>query len=216
MKCRICGYELEPGTLFCPFCGSRTGDISGSSQGSMFESPDIKEAPRRKKIVEEEEMNWNTYDFPKPRELRDIKMEWSGTSMMKDDASEGFVSSGQKAPEPQRPQQTPSWHMPEQQSMPESQIWFTPVGAPMPNPENLPPNTQQFTARGYLQTQPVWKENTMPAAPSVSSFEEKYGAEIREQQKERENQAAIEQALEPIFAPLAPQQEKPEDAPAPA
>ncbi|MBR6350933.1 MAG: hypothetical protein IKR93_01250, partial [Firmicutes bacterium] len=209
MKCRICGYELEPGTLFCPFCGSRTGDISANSQGSMFESPDIKEAPRRRKVVEDEEFNWNTYDFPKPRELRDIKMEWSGAGMMKNDASEGFVSSGQKPAEQPRPQPMPSWHMPEQQSMPEPQIWFTPVSSP--DQSNLPPQTQQFTATGYVQTHPLWQ-----TAPVIKSFEEQYPFPSREEQKPQEgpkdDKEAVKQALEPIFGPF---DRKPEPAPEP-
>ena len=223
MKCRICGYDLDPGTAFCPFCGSRTGDISGKSQGSMFESPEIKETPRRRKMAEEEEFNWNTYDFPKPRELRDIKMEWSGAGMMNNDASEGFVSSVQK---PADPRTMPTWQMPEQQPMPDPQIWFSQI-APGTYPGNLPPQTQQFTATGYVQTHPIQQSSQAPAAqaptaqapashasaqvpssPVIKSFEEAYPASAMglhrndpAPAKAAEAADPVKEALEPIFAP---------------
>lgn len=195
MKCRICGYELEPDVLFCPFCGSKTGTASESSRGSMFESPDIQKAPGQRKAPDEE-ISWNTYDFPKPRELRDIKMEWSGVGMMNDDASEGFVSSGQDAAEAAR-QQAPSWHMPEQKPVPGSQLWFSPIGGM--DPSGLPPNARQFTATGYVSTEPVRKAPEQPSRPVVSSFEEKYGAEYREKINAG---PAAEQAPEPVSRPL--------------
>jgi len=164
----------------------------------MFESPDIKEAPRRRKIVEDEEFNWNTYDFPKPRELRDIKMEWSGTGMMKNDASEGFVSTGQSRPEQQPRQQMSSWQMPEQQAIPEPQIWFTPV-AGGPDPGNLPPQTQKFTATGYVRTHPMWQ--SVPSSPVIKSFEEQYPF------PKRQESAAEPEVREEVPAPKA----KPEE-----
>ena len=67
MKCRICGYELDGTTLFCPMCGSK---VEAADIAAMH-------AP-----VKEEEFSWNTCDFPKPRQMRDIKMEWNGSGVM--------------------------------------------------------------------------------------------------------------------------------------
>ena len=79
MKCKVCGYEFDSGREYCPMCGSK-----------------VPEDMRRK---EEEAMSWNTYDFPKPKKLEDIEMRWPGmetqtgssVSVMKKDATEGFV-----------------------------------------------------------------------------------------------------------------------------
>ena len=54
MKCKVCGYEFDPGRGYCPMCGSK-----------------VPEEIRRK---EEEEMSWNTYDFPKAKKPEDIEM----------------------------------------------------------------------------------------------------------------------------------------------
>ena len=64
-----------------------------------------------------EEFCWNTIDFPKPKKLQDIEMDWSGKSKRSDapfmtaDASEGFVPKAGKAqpiedvaPKAQQPQ----------------------------------------------------------------------------------------------------------------
>ena len=79
MKCKVCGYEFDPSRSYCPMCGSK-----------------VPEETRRR---EEEEMSWNTYDFPKPKKPEDIEMHWpsmnpaagSSVSVMKKDATEGFV-----------------------------------------------------------------------------------------------------------------------------
>ena len=84
MKCKVCGYEFDGDRAYCPMCGSK-----------------IPEETRRR---EEEEIAWNTYDFPKPRKPEEIEMHWpsmnpgaSSVSVMKKDATEGFVRSGSPA-----------------------------------------------------------------------------------------------------------------------
>lgn len=67
MKCRVCGYEFNNERAYCPMCGARAKD------------PSVQ--------ITEEEMKWNTRDFPTPQEPRDIPMQWSSP-----DASEGYFS----------------------------------------------------------------------------------------------------------------------------
>ena len=83
MKCKVCGYEFDSNRAYCPMCGSK-----------------VPEEIRQKA---EEEMSWNTYDFPKPKKPEDIEMHWpsmnpggASVSGMNRDASEGFVQT--KAP----------------------------------------------------------------------------------------------------------------------
>ncbi|MBP5750800.1 MAG: hypothetical protein J6X24_08420, partial [Firmicutes bacterium] len=88
MKCKVCGYEFDSGREYCPMCGSK-----------------VPEDMRRK---EEEAMSWNTYDFPKPKKPEDIEMHWPSmdpsVSVMKKDASEGFVRAASPAKaEPEEP-----------------------------------------------------------------------------------------------------------------
>ena len=181
MKCRICGYELDGTTVFCPMCGSK---VEASDIAAM-------QAP-----VKETEFSWNTYDFPKPRQMRDIKMEWNGSGVMNDDASEGFIQTdvspftsssrqtvsdapsftavpvGAAAQQPKRdfpktekpePELTlPVWHMPEQKAADDTPLWAT---QPLWDARNLPkdlqdasmPEGQYFTARGYITTSPLPK-----------------------------------------------------------
>ena len=98
MKCKVCGYEFDSGREYCPMCGSKV--------------------PEEIKRKEEEEMSWNTYDFPKPKKPEDIEMHWpsmnarpdGSVSVMKKDASEGFVRAADPAPakaEPPKKEEAP-------------------------------------------------------------------------------------------------------------
>ena len=58
MKCKNCGFEFGASFNNCPMCGSKI------------------EQTEAKTTVSEGEINWNTNDFPKPREMEDIKMMW--------------------------------------------------------------------------------------------------------------------------------------------
>ena len=116
MKCKICGYEVNQGVTSCPMCGSRL--------------PEIK--------FDDSDFSWNTKDFPKPKELHDIKMRWTMSELepeepkasMSEDASEGYV----EIPEPAPESSIGTWNMP---------LWYT-------QGEGLRP----FTASGYINIQP--------------------------------------------------------------
>ena len=118
MKCKICGSELAEGSLICSVCGS---------PAEAAEQP-VRRSPVRP--VEDMDFNWNTFDFPKPKQPEDIEMSWPQfnvhhkidaeqadqqisaamasrrpMTIMRDDAQEGFVSTEPKpaakpAPEP--------------------------------------------------------------------------------------------------------------------
>lgn len=77
MKCRVCGYEFTDEKFYCPMCGTRARDP--------------------KTQITEEEMRWNTKDFPQPREAQDIPMRWSSP-----DASEGYINTPYPKPQPPR------------------------------------------------------------------------------------------------------------------
>ncbi|NMA93153.1 MAG: hypothetical protein GX975_00670 [Clostridiales bacterium] len=80
MKCKVCGYEFNSDRAYCPMCGSKT-----------------KEELRSRA---DEEMSWNTYDFPKPKRPKDIEMSWPDMdiparehiTVMKKDGTEGFIT----------------------------------------------------------------------------------------------------------------------------
>jgi len=65
MKCKVCGFQFESDRSYCPMCGARAKDTDLS--------PD--------------DIQWNTKDFPKPKDIQDIPMRWSSP-----DASEGYFT----------------------------------------------------------------------------------------------------------------------------
>ena len=72
MKCRVCGYEFNGSTSYCPMCGTKA---------------DMAEKPREATAID---MAWNTKDFPKPKKMEDIEMNWGEQpTFMKTDGSEG-------------------------------------------------------------------------------------------------------------------------------
>lgn len=81
MKCRVCGYEMPDDRTYCPMCGTKVYTaVRQESKGAI-------------------DMAWNTKDFPKPRKMEDVNMNWDTDSFMSKDASEGYVTV-QKKPEP--------------------------------------------------------------------------------------------------------------------
>lgn len=168
MKCRVCGFALDGRSAFCPMCGTKVE----STEQKAVRTP-----------IHEEEFSWNTYDFPKPKQMQDIKMEWSGNGRMNNVASEGFIQSDTPVYHPQpegipekpsAPQsrasvdpELPSWHMPEQKVADDTPLWAT---QPLWDARNLPqelqepsmPEAQMFTARGYIQTMPIPSEEPKP------------------------------------------------------
>ena len=173
MKCKVCGYEFDSGREYCPMCGSK-----------------VPEDMRRK---EEEAMSWNTYDFPKPKKLEDIEMRWPGmdtrtgssVSVMKKDASEGFVRAASPAKtEPEEPKK-PEVPMPDpwaalqkdfpksvtpqpvQQPMPQMPVWTMPPQQSVPAPQapvQPQPAPQQAAPQTPVQPQPA------PQQPAQSTF----------------------------------------------
>ncbi|MBO4881865.1 MAG: hypothetical protein J5555_09285 [Firmicutes bacterium] len=160
MKCKVCGYEFDSGREYCPMCGSK-----------------VPEDMRRK---EEEAMSWNTYDFPKPKKLEDIEMRWPGmdtrtgssVSVMKKDASEGFVRAAAPAKaEPEQPKK-PEEPMPDpwaalQKDFPKS-VTPQPV-QPQPMPQmpvwTMPPQQSAPTPQAPVQPQPAPQPSAAPQTP---------------------------------------------------
>lgn len=151
MKCRVCGYELGDDRSYCPMCGTKVYQETKTSS------------------VSNTEIAWNTKDFPKPKQLEDIDMNWGSgfKSFMAQDASEGFVSVEKKEEKPARPAVDPfelpsqmkqsaqsaynpnpaaqpsafdTWKMPQQQPEPQMPLWYT----------------QNFTATGVMKTGPAY------------------------------------------------------------
>lgn len=86
MKCRVCGFEIGEDRTYCPMCGTK-----------------VEETP--KVVSEAADMAWNTRDFPKPKQLEDIEMNWGNgvRTFMTQDASEGFASiAKEEAPKVER------------------------------------------------------------------------------------------------------------------
>ncbi len=113
MKCRICGYELKPEDKSCPMCGTKVTETDRRGSGSedlMFRGLENEDNGRRS--LDEADLSWNTYDFPKPKKPRDIEMRWTSNgvqwdsekvSSMAKDASEGFASIPSREPARQLP-----------------------------------------------------------------------------------------------------------------
>ena len=112
MKCKVCGCDLPEGSVTCRICGT---PIEESQLG-------VSEVQEPVRPVDDADFNWNTFDFPKPKQPQDIEMVWPQfnvhhsidadeadeqisaamasrrpVSIMKDDASEGYVSTPGRA-----------------------------------------------------------------------------------------------------------------------
>ena len=219
MKCKVCGYEFDSDRAFCPMCGSK-----------------VSEEARRKF---EEEMSWNAYDFPKPKKPEEIEMRWPGmaaaadssVSVMKNDASEGFVRSD--APARPQPQEAPK----QETGLPRN-YEAPPQPAPMSQPEASPPPQQPAYQQGVwqmpqMQDAPAWTpynvqapQQTMqmpPISPAYvpSSFTQAYGAQYNQaqytqpqtawtipQNPQPGQQVFVTQAAQPVYihpVPIPPQ-----------
>lgn len=174
MKCKVCGYEFDSNREYCPMCGSK-----------------IPAETRRK---EEEEMSWNTYDFPKPKKLEDIEMHWpslnpradGSVSAMKQDGTEGFVrTKAPEAPKAETPMPDP-WAAVQQdfpkaaQPAPEAPSFtapaapvHTPQPEPAPAPQPAAPQVQpqpQQTFQTPSFNQGAWQMPPMQPEPTWTPY----------------------------------------------
>ena len=175
MKCKVCGYEFDSNREYCPMCGSK-----------------IPAETRRK---EEEEMSWNTYDFPKPKKLEDIEMHWpslnpradGAVSAMKQDATEGFIRTPvRETPKPETPMPDP-WASVQQdfpkaaQPVPEAPSFTVPApqaAPPQPEPAPAPqpagPQVQTPQPQQTFQTPPftqgAWQMPQMQPEPTWTPY----------------------------------------------
>ena len=164
MRCRVCGYEVGPEATHCPMCGSRVSVTKAAPDG---------------------EISWNTKDFPKPKEMEDIKMAWpefsthshaeeaegkaeekaadnaAPVAVMSDDASEGYVSIPEKkeaAKEPEKKEPEKKAPEKKEEAAPAEPYWYT----------------QKFTATGIMKTGPAWPSATggnVPPYPAKATIE---------------------------------------------
>jgi len=166
MKCRVCGYEFDPEKTYCPMCGTKViAEVSRSFDKTT-------------------EMAWNTKDFPKPKELEDIDMNWGKgmKSFMTQDASEGFVSIEKPQfdnPVPKKeedPFELPGAMRAEKPAYEAASYEKGNVSSSfdawkMPPQEELPKTplwyTQNFTASGVMKTGPAFPiaQGDQPQAP---------------------------------------------------
>ncbi len=176
MKCKVCGYEFDSNRAYCPMCGSKV--------------------PETQKRIADEEMSWNTYDFPKPRVPENIEMHWpsmnpgSSVSVMKKDATEGFIRSERPAQTPSEPSKAPAQPVPEpapsvleslfvssvpetqpMSSNPESQAEPQPVQpepAPQPAPQSAAAPQPQAAPQPFPQG--VWQMPQMQPEPTWTPY----------------------------------------------
>lgn len=144
MKCKVCGCELDPNKRYCDKCGNFVNDAKPAGDG---------------------EFSWNTIDFPKPKKMQDIEMNWNGEKKSDDpymtpDASEGFVPHAGKseaAPE-KRPAVQPAPQAVAQQQP-----------APQPTPAPVQPQMQQapYAAPQFAWTMPSSAWTIPPQQPVV-------------------------------------------------
>ncbi len=130
------------------------------------------------------EFSWNTIDFPKPRKIQDIEMDWSGsgrkreTTFMTPDASEGFVPKAGKTeeskPEPQPQAQQPQYTAPTQQfgwTMPSS-AWTMPAQQQVvvPQPYNVVMPQPLYVTQPVPVVQPVIQPGIQAAYPTMATM----------------------------------------------
>lgn len=145
MKCRVCGFEIGEDRTYCPMCGTK-----------------VEEAP--KVVSEAADMAWNTRDFPKPKQLEDIEMNWGNgvRTFMAQDASEGFASiAKEEAPKVERKpvmeqRSSDPFELPGQ--MQKARPAYVPKKYDEePAKEEAPLwYTQNFTATGIMKTGPAF------------------------------------------------------------
>ena len=74
MKCPVCGYDVPDGKQYCPLCGNSMEQDPGEEL--MFRNTSEPENVFDPES-DDTQINWNTFDFEKPRDFRDITMDWS-------------------------------------------------------------------------------------------------------------------------------------------
>ena len=178
MRCRVCGFVADPEAEKCPNCGAKLP------------------VTEKKAAAAEGEMSWNTRDFPKPKEMTDIKMSWPDirshtvsiseeeikealdkkepVAVLSEDATEGYFS--KPAREEKKEEPKPAAEAPAKEAEPRTIELKT---APELKPEEgeQAPSfwyTQKFTATGVMQTGPAWPAasgNSKPSYPTTATIE---------------------------------------------
>ena len=173
MRCRVCGFVADPEAEKCPNCGAKLP------------------VTEKKAASAEGEMSWNTRDFPKPKEMTDIKMSWPDirshtvsiseeeikealdrkepVAVLSEDATEGYFSRPAKEDQKEAPKEESEIRTPADDPAPQEEprtiaVRTSPDLKPGES-EQTPPfwYTQKFTATGVMQTGPAW-----PVAPGNS------------------------------------------------
>ncbi len=195
MKCKVCGYEFDSDRAYCPMCGSKTEEELRNRTN--------------------DEMSWDTYDFPKPKMPKDIEMNWpempiptkEHITVMKKDATEGFVTTASDdiQSEPELPE-TPSYDYWKESRQRREQLRSEPVRKGGKVVAELPEKETEFTPASK-PAQGAWRMPEMQPEPSRTIFsEEAFKAEPSRQlppQAEPPGQAA-QVFAQPVFIPQYP------------
>lgn len=171
MKCKICGYELDSGRSYCPMCGTPVSEEDKAQakveDDLMFKAFEGRQTQPVRTLADDADFSWNTKDFPKPKTPRDIKMRWTmrgledetqePTSVMSEDASEGYVVSKIKEAAP-APAPAPAKAEPAPAPKPQPEA----VKPAAPKPAQPQPQAARPAAPKPAQPQP---QAARPAAP---------------------------------------------------
>ncbi|MDD4286691.1 MAG: hypothetical protein PHI61_06870 [Eubacteriales bacterium] len=116
MKCRVCGYDLDPNRAYCDMCGTKViapEEISApeerptDSRESRSENPKpiLSSQQPGEASAGETEFSWNIYDFPKPKQPEDIPIQWPAYDTVEartllDESSEGRIREAMEKKQP--------------------------------------------------------------------------------------------------------------------
>ena len=168
MRCRVCGYEVGSDATHCPMCGSKITPVA--------------------KVVSDSELSWNTKDFPKPKEMEDIKMSWPDLnargshavpvpeekieealdkketlSVMSKDASEGYVSMPSADAEKEAPKEEAK---PAEAAKPAAEAPRSTMEVRTAGAEDAKPAAEKEDAPSYWYTQKFTATGIMQTGPA--------------------------------------------------